>query len=658
MAGWVKLAALVVGAARAASTLIRTEIEMFEAVRNNKRIAQLILAILIVPFAFFGMDAYFADGPAGTEVATVGGTAISMMEFEQALRDQQDRVRNAGGELDRAMLESDSFRMAVLQNLISQRVLALYAAENRFVVTPQELQQTIAGVPTFQEDGRFSLQRYEAVLRAQGMSPQSFEARLAQDVRIQQLALPVGETAFSPAASAQRFLLAQLEEREVRELRFAADAYLDQVALADDAVAKYYEADPARFERPARLKAEYVVFDQAALEGQVTVSGDEVRAYYDANQDRFGLPEERQARHILLQLAADAPADEVEKVRAKAVALVAELRQDPSRFEALAKEQSQDPGSAERGGDLGFFGRGAMVKAFEDAAFAQQQGEIGEPVRSDFGFHIIQVTAIKPGSMRAFAEVHDEIATELRRQAAGRRFAELAETFANTVYEQPDSLQPVAEALKLEIRTSDWVSRGAESFGPYRSERLVSALFADDAVRNRRNTEAVEVGPNALVAARVVEFEAAQRLPLDAVRGQIEATLRAEEAGRIAAREGAAVLDKLSAGGEAGRPWGELRSLTRGAPTLPAPAMQAVFGASAASLPAHVGVALPEGGYAIYRIEAVKRPTLEKDDPRLQAVRAQYARLLGARDFDALLGELRRRYEVQVKLPPVAAAAQ
>ncbi len=627
---------------------------MLESVRKNKRVAQVILAIIIVPFAFFGMDAYFTDGPGGNEVATVGGTAISAMEFDRALSDQQDRIRSEGGELDRAMLESDSFRRSVLDNLISQRVLALYAAENRFVVTPQELQQTIAEVPAFQEDGRFSLQRYETLLRAQGMSPQTFEARLAQDVRIQQLALPVGETALPASASAERFLVAQLEQRRVREARFPLARYVDQVVLADGAVETFYEANRARFQRPARLKAEYVVFDQATLESRVEVAEDEVRAFYDGNQDRFGRPEERQARHILLELAADASEEEVTRASARAAELVAQLRQDPSRFEALAREHSSDAGSASRGGDLGYFARGAMVQAFEDAAFSQEEGEIGEPVRSEFGLHIIQVTALKPSSVRPFDEVRGEIEADLRRQAASRKFAELAETFANTVYEQPDSLQPVVEALGVEVRTTDWIEKGSDSIGPYRSERLLSALFGDDAVKNRRNTDAVEVGPNILVAARVAEFEDAAQLPLESVRGEIESELKAEHARAAAAKEGVAALERLNAGEVVDLAWSEPSSVSRGAPSLPAPAMQAVFGASTDELPAQVGVALPEGDYVIYRIDAVERPELAEDDPRLQAVKAQYAQLLGARDFDVLLAELRKRYDVQIRLPSVA----
>ena len=631
---------------------------MFEAVRNNKRVGQVILALLIIPFAFFGLDAYFRDAPGGAEVAVVHGTPISEAEFDRALREQQDRLRGAGGgQVDRALLESDELRRAVLENLVNQRVLALYGMESRLTVTPAQLQQTIAGLDSFQQDGRFSLERYESLLRAQGMSPAMFEARVAHDVRIQQIATAVGEAGFVPAASARRFLAAQLEERTISEMRFPAGRHAADLKPTEDEIGRFYESNPALFERPARLKAEYVVLDQAAVERQVSVAEEEIRAAYDSNPQRFGQPEERQARHILLQLDAGAGEADVNKVMARAQELVAALRKDPSRFAQLAGEVSQDPGSASRGGDLGFFARGAMVKAFEDAAFAQKKDEIGDPVRSDFGVHIIQVTAIKPSTIRPFAEVHDQIAAELRAQAAGRRFAELAEQFSNTVYEQSDSLKPVADALKLEIRRTDWIARGTEALGEYRNERLLNALFADDVVRNHRNTEAIEVGSNTLVAARAVEFEPAQRLPLEEVKARIAEQLRGEAAAKKAAEQGEAMLAVLNKGEPAGGEWGAARSLQRGAPGLPAAAMQAVFSAPSAKLPAYVGLAVPGGDYTIYRIDAVKRPELANDDPRVAAVAAQYRRLIAERDFSSFLAELRSRYKVELKLRPAPTSA-
>ena len=622
---------------------------MFEAVRNNKRIAQVILAILVIPFAFFGMDAYFSESASTTEVAQVGGTTISAYDFDQALREQQDRLRaNAGGQVDRALLESAELRRVVLENLINQRVLALYAADNRLVVTPQQLQDTIAGVPAFQEEGRFSLQRYENLVRAQGMNPATFEARLAQDVRVQQIVAAVGDAGFVPETSARRFLDAQLEERRIRELRFAADRLGADATVSDEQIAAYYEANPARFERPARLKAEYLVFDRASIEQKVAIADEAVRAFYEGNQQRFGVAEERQARHILLTLADNAEQGEVDKVMAEARAIVETLRQDPGKFGDIAREKSQDPGSASRGGDLGFFGRGMMVGAFEDAVFALDKGRISDPVRSEFGVHIIEVTDIKPSSIKPLEAVRDEIVAELRGQEAGRRFAELAEQFANTVYEQPDSLAPAAEAIGLEVRTSDWISRESAP-EPFNNERLLNAVFGDEAAQKGRNTEAIEIGNGTLVSARVKTFEAAKRLPLDEVRSRIVDELRREQGRKKALEQGEAALAGLGKGESVAVSWSEERVLQRGAPGLPAAAMQAVFSAPAEPLPAHVGVHMPEGDYVIYRIEAVQRPQIDAEDPRIAAVASQYAQLLAGRDFGAFISDLRQRYEVKVQ---------
>ncbi len=629
---------------------------MLEAVRSNKRIAQIILAILIVPFAFFGMDSYFRDAPGDNDVAKVAGSPISNVEFEEALRDQQDRLRAAaGGQIDRAVLESEQLRRSVLDNVINRRVLALYAAENRFTVTPQELQASIVSIPAFQENGGFSLQRYETMLRAQGMSPAMFESRLASDVRIQQLSLAVGDAGFVPTVAARRFMSAQLEERTIRELRLSSARLAADLSISEDEVAAYYAANSARFQRPARLQADYVVFDREAVEKHLAVSDEQILAFYEGNPDRFGVAEERQARHILLQLAADADQAEIDRVMSEAKALVDQLRADPSSFAAIAKDKSQDSGSAARGGDLGFFGRGAMVGAFEDAAFSQQKDAIGDPVRSDFGVHIIQVTAIKPASKRELSEVRDEIAKELRAQAAGRLFAEQAEQFANTVYEQPDSLEPVAKALGLELRTTDWIVREGGHVAGYNNERLLNALFSDDAVKKSRNTEAVEVASNVLLAARVKAFEAAVQLPLDEVRTQIVTELQREAGAKRASEQGSAMLAALAKGETVEAAFGEQRKLQRSAPGLPGAAMQAVFSASTATLPAFVGLSLAEGDYVIYRIDTVERPQIADDDPRMRGVTEQYGQLLAERDFAAFIAELRTRYQVEIKLAPVRA---
>lgn len=621
---------------------------MFDAVRKNQRISQIILAIIIVPFAFFGLDAYFTDTPGAAEVAKVGGAPITMFEFDQAIREQQDRVRQASGSpVDQAVFESEGFRRSVLENLINQRLLSMHAADGRLTVTAQQMQQVIGTLPSFQDNGQFSLARYESLLRAQGMSPAMFENRLAQDLKVQQVAQAIGDAAIVGQASAKRFLEAQLEEREVRHIVLSASAVDAQI---DDAAVKaHYDANAARFERPARMKAEYVVFDQDALLQSAGVDEAAVRAFYDANLERFGKGEERRARHILLQLAADATPEQAAAAQDKAKSLLEQLRADPAKFEALARSESQDPGSAANGGDLGFFGRGMMVQAFEDAAFALQTGEISDVVRSDFGLHIIRLEEIKASEPTPFEAVRADILAELGRQQAARDFAAKAELFANTVYEQADSLAPVAEALGLEVKTSDWISRETGDLGGLRNDRLVSALFSDDVLKNAHNTEAIEVERGKLVAARMKEYEPAQRMPLDAVKEEIRARLKVEAAARAMREQGEALLAKLNAGEESGQPWSEAALVGRADQAHPATALQAIFTASTAKLPVHVGAADPSGDYRIYRILSVKRPELGADDPRVEAVMREYQRLVGQREFAAFLEALRVRYPVEIR---------
>lgn len=623
---------------------------MFEAVRKNKRISQVILAIIIVPFAFFGMDAYFSEAPGGSEVATVGGSKITVVEFDRALREQQDRLRElAGGQFDRALFESEAFRRSVLNGLINQRLLLMHAADNRMVITSQQLQEMIASLPAFQEDGRFSLERYERALRAQGMSPAMFEASLAQDLRAQLIAQAVGETAFTGAVPVRRFVEAQLEEREIRDLAIPAERFLDEVTVAEDALRAFYDANPALFERAPRLRAEYLVFDEAAVRARLTIPEEQIQQFYAANQDQFGLPEERRARHILIQVAPDAGDDVVAEAQRRAEDLLAQLREDPTRFEGLARESSEDPGSAGVGGDLGFLGRGMMVEPFEAAVFGQQVGELSDLIRTDFGFHIIEVTAINPDTIRALDEVRDDIVTELGRQQIAREFGLLAEQFANTVYEQPDSLEPAAEMLGLEIATTDWIDRETGVIAGFRDERLLNALFSPDARETGENVEAVEVQRGTLISARVLEYQEAQRLPFEEVRAAIETRLKTEQAGVLARDYGEALLARINAGESPEEEWSTIRRIQRANPTLPGAAMGAVFAVSGSALPAHVGVALPDGSYALYRVESVNRPELEETDPRLVASIGQYERLMAEKDFNAYLGSLRNRYEVEIR---------
>lgn len=623
---------------------------MLEFVRNNRRVTQGFLALITLPFAFWGIESYVRNVDVGAGVATVGSGKISQQEFQAALREQQDRMRaQLGGRVDPAMFESAQVRRAVLDSLVTKRLLGEQAQKSRLLVGNEQLAQFIAGVPSLQEGGKFSRERYEALVAAQGMSKEMFEARLRQDMAMQQLMQPVADAGIAGQVAASRWLATQTEQREVGEVRLLPEAYAGQVKLAADAAQKYYEANRKQFELPEQVRAEFLVLSRDALTAQAAIGDEEIKAYFQSRIDRYKEGEKRRASHILIRAAKVAPEAETKAARSKADELLVQARKAPGDFARLAKQNSQDPGSAEKGGDLDWFGRGAMVKAFEEAAFALKEGQISDVVRSDFGFHIIRLTGVRAERVKSIEDVKAEILAELKREAGTKRYAEAAEAFGNMVYEQADSLKPAAEKWKLEPRQTPWLAKGGKLPPPFDNPKLAAALYSDDALKNKRNTEAVEVAAGTLVSARVLEHKPAALQPLEAVKGDIEKRLIRDEAVKLAIKDGEEKLGRLAVGAAVDLAWSPARSVSRIAPQgLPPDALRAVFKADAGKLPAHAGFASPGNGYALYRISSVKPGEAAKDDPRSGALVQQYARFVAEEEFAAWLAILKEQYPVQI----------
>ena len=623
---------------------------MLDIIRNNKKITQGFLALITLPFAFWGVDSYVRNADVGAGVATVGGSKITRQELQSALREQQDRMRaQLGGKLDPALFETPQMRRAVLDSLVTQRLLAEQTQKARLIVGNEQLVQFIAGVPSLQENGKFSRERYEALVAAQGISKELFEARLRQDMAMQQLMMPVTEAGITGQASASRWLATQLEQREIGELRLLPETYAGQVKLAADAVQKYYEANQKQFELPEQVRAEFLLLSRDALMAQAAIGDDEIKAAYQARSERYKAGEMRRASHILIRAAKDAPEAEAGAAKARAEELLAQTRKTPGDFARIAKLNSQDPGSAEKGGDLDWFGRGGMVKAFEDVAFGLKEGQISDVVRSDFGFHIIRVTGVRAERSKPLEEVKPEILAELKREAGMKKYAEAAEAFGNTVYEQADSLKPAAEKWKLEPHQTQWLARGGKLPPPFDNPKLAAALFSDDGLKNKRNTEAVEVAPGALVSARVLEHKPAALQPLEAVRADIEKRLVREEALKLAIRDGEEKLARLAKGDALDLKWPAARSVSRTAAAgLPPEALRAVFKVDTGKLPAHAGVAMPGNGYALYRVSSVKAAEAGRDDPRGRGLVQQYARLVAEEEFAAWMTTLKEKYSVEI----------
>ncbi len=624
---------------------------MFDLVRNNKKIVQGFLVLITLPFAFWGVDSYVRNADVDSAAATVGGSKISEQELQTAMREQQERLRaQLGGRVDPAMFQSPQMRRAVLESLVNQRLMVQQAQKSHLAVSDADLARFISGVPALQENGKFSKERYDALVTAQGMSKEMFEARLRQDLAMQQQLSPVAEAGIVGQASAQRWLAAQLEQREVAELRLTPDSYSDQVKLAADAVQKYYDANRKLFELPEQLRAEFIVLNQESLSGQFSVTDEEIKARYQAKADRYKVGEMRRASHILIKAAKDAPDAEVKAARAKVDDLLALAKKNPAEFAKLAKQSSQDPGSAGKGGDLDWFGRGMMVKPFEDAAFALKDGQLSEVVRSDFGFHVIRLTGVRAERAKPLEDVKAEIVAELKNESATKKYAEAAEAFGNTVYEQADSLKPAAEKWKLPVRQSGWLAKGGKLPPPFDNAKLATALFSDDGLKNRRNTEAVEVAPGTLVSARVLEHKPAALQSLESVKADIEKLLVREEALKLAVKDGEEKLARLTKGDAVDAKWSPVRSLSRMTAQGMAPdAVRAIFKADAAKLPAHAGIALPGNGYALYRISAVKAGDAAKDDARSNFAAQQYARVIAEEEFSAWMTMLKDKYPVEIR---------
>jgi peptidyl-prolyl cis-trans isomerase D len=617
---------------------------MFDAVRNNKRIVQVFLVLIALPFAFFGLEAYVGDTGSGGDVATIGDVKISQQQFQDALRDQQERLRASMGQIDPKLFDNPEARKAILNDLVNQRLLLLEASKRRMVVSDEAVRQVIASMEGFQVDGRFSKERYELALNGQGMTPAGFEAQVRQDMTLQQLAGAVGQSSLMSKTVSDRILSLQTEQREVVEYRLAADAYLDKVKLDEAAVQKFYDENGKQFDLPEQAIAEYVVLSMDAISAQVSVSEAEIKAWYEGNKARFQQPEERRASHILIS------AEKGDKAAAKAKAedLLKQLAAAPAGFAELARTHSQDPGSAAKGGDLGFFGRGMMVKPFEESAFALKENELSGVVESDFGFHLIKVTAIRPGQEKPLAEVRGEIQNELKNAAASRKFAEAAEAFTNMVYEQSDSLQPVADNFKLSISRTGWLGREAVAAnGPLGNEKVLAALFSDEVVKNKRNSEVVEVAPNTLVAARIADYKPVARQPLASVQTTIEGMLKQQQAQTLAREAGEASLAALKKGEDA-LAWSSVKTVSRlDSRQIPQVAVPAVFRLDATKLPAYAGVELPGRGYALFKVTKVSAGE-NLDNARRQAMLGQLGNLAMQEEVQLYLEALRTRYKVDV----------
>jgi peptidyl-prolyl cis-trans isomerase D len=627
---------------------------MFDFVHEKKRLVQIVLALIILPFAFWGVDSYNQSGNATEVVATVNGTKITQQEFENTLRQQQDRLRQMlGANFDPAMLDNPEMRHAVVDNLVVQRLLIERAKAASLAVSDEQMAQVIQSIEAFRDNGKFDKKRYEAALANQNMSPLMFEARLRGELLGQQMRDAYMQNGFASNSMADNVIRLMEQQRVVSTSPISLQPFMAQAKVDEAALKEYYEQNQKEFQAQEQARVEYIKFSADDLLARVEVQTEDVRKYYDEHQSDFGTAEERHAAHILITVAAAAPQSEQDAARAKAEELLQQARKTPAGFAELASQKSQDPGSAANGGSLGFFGRGMMVKPFEDAAFALKQGEISGLVKSDFGYHIIKLLGVKPAKLLPFDEVREGIIDKLRQQKATDLFAELAEKFSNTVYEQSDTLKPAADLTGAKIEQSGWLIKGATAGEPW-TAKMLQAIFADEVVKDKRNTAAIEVAPNTLVAARILEYKPAAVRALGEVQDLIRQKLLRQQAKALAAKQGKTLLEQLQRGEKPALNWTSAQAISRAQHgSLDKELVRKIFQADAAVLPQYVGAETPQNGYLLVRIEAVKEGG-KPDDAKRAGYAQRLRQLTGEEMFKAYLADAKQQADIKVNLPEKA----
>lgn len=630
---------------------------MLESIRKHSKFVMYLLFLLIIPgFVFMGIDNSYFSGSSPV-VARVDGRDITQAEWDNAHRMESDRLRAEQPGLDAKLLDTPQARYATLERLVRDQVFQTAAQKMYLVTSDAALARTLQEIPAIaalrKADGTLDTEGYRNLLAAQGMTPEGFEASVRRDLSLGQVLGGVMSTSLAAPAVADLALDAMMQRREIQVAMFSPKDYTAKVQPSDADLQGYYEQHLAQFEQAEQASIEYVVLDLDAVRQRITLNEDDLRTYYKENGARLaGVQQERRVSHILIEAPKNLPQAERDAARAKAQELLAQVKADPASFAAVAKEHSQDQGSAAQGGDLGFFGRGAMVPEFERAAFALQKDQLSDVVETEFGYHILLVTDVKEPEVPSFETLRSRIEEELKDQMARRQFAEEAENFTNTVFEEAESLAPVAEKLGLKVHTATHVQRKPQpgATGALASEQFLEALFSSDSLDSRRNTDAVEFGTNQLVAGRVTDYTAARQLTLDEVRDQVKERYIAQKSAQLAQEDGAAQLAVWKQDASQAHNLQPAVVVSRDNPHgLPPQVLNAALQAPVQQLPVWEGVQLGDQGYAIVQVRQVM-PKEERPAELAQLIQSQYEQLYALAEGAAYYEVLKKRFKVQFKV--------
>lgn len=632
---------------------------MLIAIRERAKgwLAWLLVGAVVLTLAATGIYSYVA-GPPSSEVAEVDGVPISRDQVERAYQQQRQQLEQMfGGQLDPRLFDDKQMRKDALEQLINQAVLKQYVEQRGFRISDESLAEIIMRQTYFQEDGKFSKERYSSLLQANGLTPAGYEARLRSEQALAQVQAGLYESAFATDAEVQKLQSLRRQERKVGYLTVPVEAFKNEVQVSDEEVRAYYQDNLQLFQRPEKVRLSYIELNGEQLAGQVEVSEDELRSRYEeVKQSRFVQGGERKVRHILLTLPPDASEQQVAEARQRLEDMRRQIQAGEADFAALAKQNSQDPGSAPTGGDLGLVERGQMVPEFEQVAFSLKKGDLSEPVRTDFGLHLIQVTDVQPETVKSFAEARDELRQEMVKERAGREVADAASRLANLAYENPDELQPAAKALGLEVKQTDWIGREGGS-GIAAQPAVVQAAFSDEVLNARRNSELLELGDNHYAVVRVAEHQPAEARPFEEVQAAARSQLVQQRAAAMAQDLGKQLQEKAAAGEQlpqlADGSKARLEQpgfVGRSAQNVPKPVLNKAFQLPkpAENASSVGGALLGNGDYAVVAVTEVREGAADKEQAGADRAVTELKQVYGEQALRGLVQALRQRADIEV----------
>lgn len=518
---------------------------MLQAIRDHAQgwIAWVIVGLIILTFALFGIDQY-AKGDKTIVVAEVNGQDVTANDFLSLYNRQKNRLEQQFGDMYDQVVKDDKLREEVMDALIESAVINQWAEKEAMIVSDQQLAATIQSAPVFQKDGKFDDAVYKNILLRNGLNVARFEYEQRQFLIENQFRQLTKASSLITQHQVDRLLALQLQQRKLNYLRVDQRPFMNKAVITDDQVAEYYAQNKMSYVEPEKVQIEYLALSQAELAKKVAVSEEGLQDFYNDNKTSFSIPEKRQASHILIRTD-EALSDE--EALKKITAIEAELKAGKD-FSESAKINSQDPGSAKMGGDLGMFQQGMMVPEFDDAVFGLKLGEISKPIKTEFGYHLIKLTKIEPKKTQPFSEVKGQVEKEYRAQTAEKEYFKLLEKMNSIAYEQPDSLIAAADAVGGTLQVSKPFSKDGGSSEITSDSKVISMAFSDSVLKEKMNSSSIELSPSSSVIIRVKEYFPERQKPLEEVSANILKELKRQagiKASNALAKE---ILAKVNAG--------------------------------------------------------------------------------------------------------------